>query len=174
MADPTIDFAAFYDEYFAEIYNYFFLRFLNKETAEDLTSKTFLKIVEHLNQFDPAKAQPRTWLWRIAQNTLIDYFRTNKISLSLDDENFLAQGCPSVSFEEQYNQLLSPRRKLMYEALCQLSQRERVLIYHKYYLERSYHEIAEEFKLNESTLATVLSRAKQKMRAFVREQDDSY
>ena len=162
MITTAIDLKELYEENFPIIYNFFFYRLLHRENAEDLTAQTFLKAAEHLHTYDPDKAKASTWLQRIAQNTLIDFYRSQKKSVSIDNETI--GSALSVSVEEQYEQIVSPGRKALYAALWQLSERDRTLVYHKYFLEESYHEISRQFSINESTLATVLQRAKAKLR----------
>ena len=95
MANDTIDLEELYRSYFPKIYNFFFYKLLHREDAEDLTAKTFLKIAEHLHTYHSEKAKAGTWAWRIAENTLIDFYRTQKRHLSTDDEQeALAQASP--------------------------------------------------------------------------------
>ena len=169
MQPGDIDLEKLYQEYFSKIYNYFFYQLLHKETAEDLTSRTFLKAAEHISNHNPYKAQISTWLWTIAKNTLIDFYRTQKQELPIDQKGLGIDAVLSVSFEEQYAKIAEPARKALYSALSQLSERDRLFVYHKYFLEKSYHEISKEFGVNESTLATILQRAKNKLRQYLKE-----
>lgn len=164
MTRGAVDLEALYATYFPKIYNYVFYRLLHREKAEDLTSLIFLKIAEHLDSYDPKKAKLSTWIWRIAENTLCDYYRTNKIHLSLDDDTCDIKSSMAVGFEEQYEQILSPKRKDLFAALCQMNERDRMLIYMKYILDMSYREISKQLGMNESTLASALMRAKQKLK----------
>ena len=164
MTNEDINLEELYQEYFPKVYNFFFYKILHKENTEDLTGRTFLKIAEHLHTYDPEKAKLGTWIWQISENTLIDFYRTQKKVLLLDAE--AADGCSafSVSFDEQYAQIINPERKALYAALFKLPQRDRIMICYKYLLGFSYHEIADKFQMNESTLATALFRAKKKLR----------
>ncbi len=58
------------------IYRYLLRRTLSTSVAEDLTSTVFLKALEGIRSFDPTKGELRTWLYRIARNTLIDHYRS--------------------------------------------------------------------------------------------------
>jgi len=66
-----------------EIYNYFFPKFfrffltrtLHRESAEDLTQETFLKIVDNIDSFDEKKGNFSSWIWQIAKNNAKDYYR---------------------------------------------------------------------------------------------------
>ena len=98
MNETAIDLQAFYEENFSKIYNFFFYRLLHRENAEDLTAQTFLKAAEHLHTYDSGQAKAGTWLAQIAQNTLIDFYRTQKKPISLDMEE--TQAALSISFAE--------------------------------------------------------------------------
>ena len=63
-----------YREYFPKIYNYIFYRLLSREDTEDVVSVIFMKAARSAETFDESRASLRTWLCRIAQNALIDFF----------------------------------------------------------------------------------------------------
>ncbi len=77
-------FAKLYDRYAGRIYAYHYYRCFSRETAEDLTSQTFLKALEGLGGFDGTKGPFSAWLYRIARNCLIDCVRVRARSISLD------------------------------------------------------------------------------------------
>lgn len=164
MAKEDLDLEELYREYFPKVYNFFFYRLLHKENAEDLTGRTFLKIAEHLHTYDSKKSKPGTWIWRISENTLVDFYRVQKRTVSMDEKAEDVENALSVSFEEQYARIINPERRSLYVALFKLSERERMLVCYKYLMGFSYHEIADKFQMNESTLASALWRAKEKLR----------
>ena len=67
------DFAVVYEENFKYVYNFVYMKVLHKETAEDLTSDTFIKAMEAYDRYDPSLAGPRTWLCTIARNIIINH-----------------------------------------------------------------------------------------------------
>ena len=77
-------FAKLYDRYAGRIYAYHYYRSFSRETAEDLTSQTFLKALEGLGEYDGAKGSFSAWLYGIARNCLIDCVRARARSVSLD------------------------------------------------------------------------------------------
>lgn len=156
------DFEKIYDEYFPKIYNYIFYRLMSREDTEELVSEVFLKVVGNLEQFDSEKAQFKTWIYRIAQNTLIDFYRTRKPEASLDDENVDWE--PSVDFEAQLESITSPKRRAIYQALTKLKERERMIIYYRFFEGYTNREIAKLLQMNESTVGTVLNRALKKLK----------
>ena len=166
----TVDVEQIYQTCFPKIYNYFFYRLLHQESAEDLTSRTFLRMIERLHTYDAERGNVEPWLFRMAERVLIDYYREERPALSLDNSLPVE---PSVAFEEEYQKIMDPRRKLLYRSLTQLPERDRMLLYRKYLLGQSYHQIAGELCMNESTLASALQRAKKKLRRQLEHLEDA-
>lgn len=156
------DFEKLYNEYFPKIYNYIFYRLMSREDTEELVSEVFIKVATNLERFDSEKAQFKTWIYRIAQNTLIDFYRTRKPEASLDDENVDWE--PSVDFEAQLESITSPKRRAIYQALTKLKERERMIIYYRFFEGYTNREIAKLLRMNESTVGTVLNRALKKLK----------
>ena len=74
-------FGEIYDVYIKKIYNFIYYKTHHKETAEDLTSETFRKALSNIKSFDTHRAFS-SWLYRIAQNTVIDHYRTYRANAS--------------------------------------------------------------------------------------------
>jgi len=65
------------NRYLNEVYFYFFKRLNNDIEAEDLTQETFIKVWQNLHKFN-IKKNFRSWLFTIAKNCLIDFFRKTR------------------------------------------------------------------------------------------------
>ena len=78
-------FGELYDIYVQQIYRFILFKVCDKETAEDLTSVTFLKAMDGVKNFDVNKASFKTWLYTIARNSVIDHFRQNRETVDLED-----------------------------------------------------------------------------------------
>lgn len=79
------NFGKIYDEYIRKIYDFVYFKTHHKETAEDIVSKVFIKALKNINSVDLQKASLKTWLYTVARNTVIDYYRTKKIDKDIDD-----------------------------------------------------------------------------------------
>jgi RNA polymerase sigma-70 factor (ECF subfamily) len=77
-------FAELYDRYAKRIYAYHYYRTFRREWAEDLTSQTFVKALEGLHGFRPARGAFSAWLYGIARNCLVDQVRALGRTVSLD------------------------------------------------------------------------------------------
>lgn len=153
-----------YNEYFSPVYNYVFYKLLNRENAEDVVSQIFIKVCSHLSTFDPQKASLKTWIFRITDHALIDFYRKQRPNLSFDHEESGLENTLSVHFDEQYDQQAAPLRKMVFEALQQLPERDRTFIYYKYYLGITNREIARQMNMNENTVSAIMARARQKLK----------
>ena len=69
------EFGKLYDKYIKKIYNFIYYKTHHKETAEDLTSQTFIKALDNIKTFSESKGSFASWLYRIARNNVIDYYR---------------------------------------------------------------------------------------------------
>lgn len=74
-----------YIRYLKGIFAFVFYRVMDRMTAEDLTSQTFMKALEHMHSYDPRKGAFSTWLYRIARNTVHDHFRVLRPTQNIDD-----------------------------------------------------------------------------------------
>ena len=61
--------------HFDRIYSYLHVTVGNRHDAEDLTTQTFLKMLESIGKFRWGSAPFSAWLFRIAHNLAMDHFR---------------------------------------------------------------------------------------------------
>src|SRR3954464_12413302 len=64
--------------HFDRIYSYLHVSVGNKHDAEDLTTQTFLKMLESIGRFRWQSAPFSAWLFRIAHNLAMDHFRAGR------------------------------------------------------------------------------------------------
>jgi len=86
MSGNVTALGAIYDAYARRIYRYFFSRVENATEADDLTAQTFLKVIEALPRYQH-RGQFTAWIFQIARNNAMDYFR-HKHNLPLNEDGF--------------------------------------------------------------------------------------
>src|SRR5213595_3903299 len=64
--------------HFDRIYSYLHMSVGNRHDAEDLTTQTFVKMLESIRRFRWQSAPFSAWLFRIAHNLAMDHFRASK------------------------------------------------------------------------------------------------
>lgn len=65
--------------YYDEIYRYVYRQTSDKHITMDLTQNIFVSMLQAISNYDNRHAGFRTWLYRIATNKTIDYFRSRTI-----------------------------------------------------------------------------------------------
>lgn len=165
-----LDMEEVYNEFFSPVYNYVFYKLLNRENAEDVVSQVFMKVCAHLAGFDPLKASLKTWIFRITDHALIDFYRRQRPSVSFNNEENGLENLLSVHFDEQYDRQVEPMRQAVFAALRQLPERDRTFIYYKYYLNITNREIARRMNMNENTVSAIMARARQKLKGILAEE----
>ena len=71
-------FTMLYEEYFDKIYRYVALKIGDRIEAEDLTQQVFVKALKSISSFRWKGIPFSAWLYRIAHNQVVDYFRKKK------------------------------------------------------------------------------------------------
>lgn len=72
--DPAA-FASLYKKYVDRMYNYIYQRTGSRADAEDLTARTFLRALVHLDSFVFRGVPFSAWLYRIAHNAVVNWYR---------------------------------------------------------------------------------------------------
>ncbi len=150
-----------YDLHFEKIYNFIFFRTHHKETAEDLTSKTFIKAWENLEQFNGEKGSFSTWLYSIARNNVIDHFRkTKNQGESVDLDSII-----NISTQEDVNWNTSMKLELekVKEYLKTIPDDQRDIIIMRVWDDLSYKEIASILNKSEASCKMTFYRAIEKL-----------
>lgn len=165
-------FTELYQQFFPRVYKFLMTKTANPEISDEIVSKTFLKMYENLRKYDPTKAAFSTWLYRIAENELTSFWRTNKYRGEHEteqDENFDAV---APEFEEPEQKILqTERQKKIRSALEKLSERERKIIEMTYWLNYPPRKIAELLDLKPNTVSVILKRAKESLKKYLGELD---
>ena len=74
-----------YRAFYPKVRAYVRGRIANCHDAEELVSAVFLKVVQKLDSYDPAKASLSTWVYTITRNTVTDFFRSRRPVVALED-----------------------------------------------------------------------------------------
>ena len=83
-------FAQLYEEHFDKIYRYVTLKIGNETEAEDMTQQVFLNALQSISSFKWKGVPFSAWLFRIAHNQVVDYFRSKKRTVVPLDESLVS------------------------------------------------------------------------------------
>jgi RNA polymerase sigma-70 factor (ECF subfamily) len=124
--------AEIYDRYAESIYRYLYRYLGDAEQAEDLTSEVFVKLLQVLNTRRAPNKHLQGWLYRVARNLAMDWFRNQAkgTPLPLDEHAHLMEhsdlavdgDAPSFVVERRQT------RQRLRAAICQLTADQRQVI----------------------------------------------
>ncbi len=77
-------FGLLYDKYQPQIYRFIYLKVGHREEAEDLTHQVFLKTWGSIDRYNFQGFPFSAWLYQIARNQVVDYYRTKKVNITLE------------------------------------------------------------------------------------------
>ena len=78
-------FGELYDHYLPKIYRYIFAKVSHREYAEDIAHEVFLAAWKNLPGYRMRGFPFSSWLYRIARNEVIEYYRLEKHHVSVDE-----------------------------------------------------------------------------------------
>ncbi len=152
-------FDALYTQHVDALYRYLSRRVFDRQTAEDLTSITFMKALEGIRSFTPHKQELRAWLYRIARNSMIDHFRKERPTMDIES----AWDLPSDDVAS-----LAAERSVdvarLHKAMQKLNASEREIVMLRIWEGLSYREIAEMTGKTEANSKVIFSRAVKDLR----------
>ncbi|MBR4643220.1 MAG: sigma-70 family RNA polymerase sigma factor [Selenomonadaceae bacterium] len=161
-------FEELYEYFFPRVYNFIFARLKNVADADDVTSITFMKMNENLESYNPDKAAFSTWLFRIANNAIIDHTRRTSNSQESEWEEFFDPAAPE-SQEPERQMINSETSRGLLAALDKLNERERRIVELRYWGEQNTRTIAEILSMSESNVRVTLHRTLEKLKKFLGE-----
>ncbi|MDM5332098.1 RNA polymerase sigma factor [Ureibacillus composti] len=149
-----------FDQYGESVLTYILLMVRDYQQAEDLTQETFIKAYRHQQQFEH-KSSVKTWLFSIAHNTTVDYFRKKHpiqhfLGLTIEEKDYKPLPEQIVAMNDQTEQL--------YRAIQQLKPSHRQVIILRKLKEFSTAETAYVLNWSESKVKMTLKRALEELK----------
>jgi RNA polymerase sigma-70 factor (ECF subfamily) len=157
-----LDWNQIYADLAPRLYNYFRFRLGQEREVEDLTSRTFEKAWTARRRYRRDLAGFSTWLFKIAQNLVVDHVRSRRNYVSIDDVADLT--APDTASPEDNLERGSDLSRLA-SLTRELPLQDRELIALKYGAGLSNREIARLTGLTESNVGSILHRLVQNVRA---------
>lgn len=163
-------FAKIYDHYVDKVYKYYYFK-TTQEEAFDLTENLFLKVWENIRQYKKKEGSSfAAWLFRIAHNLLIDFYRADPPSAEIDpqhpDQN--RDNNPIFMAEQSLS------RGSLKTALAKLKESHREIITFAFINGLSNEEIGQLLDKNEGALRVLKFRALRELKRVLEEMGIKY
>lgn len=144
---------------------------VDEDEIKDILQEVFIKAYRNLNDFDNS-LKFSSWIYRIAHNQAIDFWRRSQSrpSITIDpDDLFWTTIADEIDLEDQ-----ARKNELKYKVKDLVDQLEgdyRSAIILRFLEEKDYQEISDIMKKPIGTVATLINRAKKKLKKIAEEQN---
>jgi len=128
----------------------------SSELAPDIVHEAFVRAVRQRHRFE-GRGDLEGWVWRIVVNAARDARAKQRVEDELDELSDLAASCED------------PRRDLVRSAIEQLPERQRLVLFLRYYADLDYRTIAATVAISEGTVAATLNAAHAGLRQLLSE-----
>ncbi|WP_020395650.1 RNA polymerase sigma factor [Thiolinea disciformis] len=159
-------FAPLVDQYQGSLFAYLGRMGFSQAQAEELAQETFIRVWQHLGDYDPKRAQFSTWLFTIAHRLALNEWdkRHHQYELAMGDDTPEAISS-TLSPAEQLSTQQQQQR--LQQALTRLNLADRSALALAYVQGLDLKTIAELEGCSESALKVRLHRAKQQLRTYL-------
>jgi RNA polymerase sigma factor (sigma-70 family) len=128
----------------------------SSDLAPDIVHEAFVRAVRQRHRFE-GRGDLEGWVWKIVVNAARDARAKQRVELELDELSD-----PGAPVDD-------PRRDLVRAAVEQLPERQRLVLFLRYYADLDYRTIAAAVAISEGTVAATLSAAHGRMRQLLSE-----
>ncbi len=159
-------FGELYDEYVTRIYRFIFLKVRRKQDAEDLTHQVFLNAWQNIGRYESRGFPFGSWLYRIASNAVIDFYRTSRNHAPLE-------AVPEETFAElaTHEELVDVAFDMhtIRTAIQKLEGDQQTVVILRFIDDRTNKEIAELLGKSEGAVRVIQHRALKQLKQYVDE-----
>lgn len=140
-------------KYYKEMYAFVFKQTLDQELSLDLTQEVFISVLKSIKNYDSKKSSFRTWLYKLASNRLVDFYRSKNYKNTLLEESI-----DDYQFEDEHDMVITLEYKEDFERVTKLvndlDAGSQQIIRLKLFGEYTFQEIASIEMMPESTVKT--------------------
>jgi RNA polymerase sigma-70 factor (ECF subfamily) len=142
--------------HFDRIYSYLHMTVSNRHDAEDLTTQTFVKMLESIGRFRWQSAPFSAWLFRIAHNLSMDHFRARR---RWQPEEVVPEPVGSEEPSAEAEAMQSIGRQSMLELIDTLSQEQQQVLTLKFVFNFTNADVAKILDKSEGAIKSLQHRA---------------
>lgn len=159
-------FGLLYDEYYSRIFGYVLRRTADLDVAQDVVSETFLKALKNLGKFRWQNIAFGSWLYRIASNEIVNFFRKRKPTIPLDKISDPASAGDHLQGIIQAQEKLAEHQDFLavQKQISGLDTKYQEVISLRFFEKKQIKEIAQILGKNEGTIKSLLHRGLEKLR----------
>lgn len=159
-----------YEEYNVQVYRYLYYLVGDVHTAEDLTSEVFIRMIRSLPNYHYQGISFQAWLFQIAHNLAVDYFRKDRKQLQVELEDNFHGDDPDPDRAVEQN-LTSA---MLHQALEKLNSAQRDVIVLRFVAGMPIAQVAQALRKSEDTVKGLQRRGLASLRKILEDRDVTY
>ena len=157
------EFGTFWEQTRDRVRAYMFCACTNSSDADDLAQECFLRALRNWRRFE-GKGSRQAWLFAIARNTQVDWFRKRKREARLVDAgDATSWEVPQTGFDEV---------ELVWETVSKLADEYREVIHLRFAADLSYMEMSEMLGVPIGTIRSRLHRGLKAVRKRIEDPEN--
>ena len=157
------NFAPLYEKYYEPILRFIHKRVDDKDSAFDIASQVFLKAMSNLNKYEYRGVPFSSWLYRIANNEVINFIKKNedkrRVNIDTAGVQDMVDDMETFLVEKQYDQLT--------RMIGNLPEEDLQLIEMRFFEKRAFKEIGEILAITENNAKVKVYRVIDKMKKMI-------
>ena len=160
-----------YREQFGALYRFVLFKVRHVQTAEDIAQTVFVRALEALPKYKRTEAPASAWLFTIARNLCIDYYKKHS-SITPGDETGFFSEIADVRASATQSAADRERKQALAVAVSELSESEQEFVTLYHIEEKSYQEVSAIMGKSEEALRAVNHRAKKSLKTKLKKYYD--
>ena len=136
----------------------------NVQDREECLSEAVMRILDKVYLYDEERGSWTAWITSVTRSVALNKLRTSKTTY---DEIAVTADTPSPDPTPEEQLLQKERRNELRNAIAQLSQKDRLIFYRKYYYLQTTAQIASEIGMSERAVEGRLYRIKKRLRKLL-------
>lgn len=157
-------FSRFYQEYQPKIYNYVYFKTNESADVEDLTSRILEKVFTNLGKYDESAASLNTWIFTIAKNQIIDYYRQKRVGEAHFENGEELMVKDEITPKPEDAAVKGEREEIIAGLLEELPENEREILVLKFWGGLKNIEIAEQLGIHANNVNVIVFRTLRKLK----------
>ncbi len=167
--DPEA-FGLLYERYVTRLYRYFYYRTGNAQDAEDLTARTFYRMLKHLPRYQERGLPFGAWVYRIAHNIVANWLRDRSRHPVVSLES--ARGMPAPEADLISRLEAKEEQEALLRAVRSLAPDRQELLYLKFVEEMSNAQIGAIMGRSEGAIKSLYHRTLVELRQQLRGEEE--
>lgn len=147
--------AQIHDTYYAPLYRYIAFRVGDPQTAEDLTSEVFTRLLSALRDRTAPQNTLRGWLYGVASRVVKEYYRKQRRA----QHTWLDESIPSQVITPEQAAEAALVREQLHEAVTELTEEQQNVIALRFGYEMPIQDVAETMGKTEGSVKMLQARA---------------